>query len=196
MRKLLNVGGGSREIPLPAEYAGWQRILLDIDARAEPDVLCDARELQGQAAAQYDAVYCSHNLEHYYAHDVGRVLAGFHHVLREDGFAHIVVPDLGEVMKAAVEKGLDVHDTLYQSPAGPITVHDVIYGWGVEIEQSGKDFYAHKTGFTAKSLSSVLMLAGFSPPYLRTGNLEIQALAFKGNPAAYALELFGLPVRK
>ncbi|HET9736059.1 MAG TPA: hypothetical protein VFP62_12375, partial [Burkholderiales bacterium] len=68
MRKLLNVGGNTKDIPLPENYRGWENVLLDIDARGNPDVLCDARELTKLAGATYDAVYCSHNLEHYYRH--------------------------------------------------------------------------------------------------------------------------------
>src|SRR6266446_7887238 len=45
------------------------------------------------AASQFDAVYCSHNLEHYYRHDGATVLRGFLHVLKPDGFAEIKVPD-------------------------------------------------------------------------------------------------------
>ena len=37
------------------------------------------------AAAEYDSVYCSHNLEHYHRHEVPRVLAGFRHVLKAGG---------------------------------------------------------------------------------------------------------------
>jgi SAM-dependent methyltransferase len=194
VRKVLNVGGGNKDIPLPTQYQGWQRVLLDIDPRGLPDVLCDARKLDALPAAQYDAVYCSHNLEHYYPHDVPRVLAGFRHVLKPDGFAHIIVPDIAAVMSTAVEKRLDIGDVLYRSPAGPITVHDVIYGYGVEIESSGDDFYAHKTGFTEKSLSSALTAAGFGAVFVVAGNLELQSLAFKQDPPAYAAKLFGLPV--
>ncbi|MDD1616033.1 MAG: type 11 methyltransferase [Methylococcaceae bacterium NSP1-2] len=86
MKKVLNVGGNSKLIPLPPEYEGWDHVLLDIDPKVYPDVLCDARELMGLAGAQYDSVYCSHNLEHYYHHDVKKVLAGFSHVLKADGF--------------------------------------------------------------------------------------------------------------
>lgn len=110
-------------------------------------------------AAQFDAVYCSHNLEHYYRHDVPRVLAGFRHVLNADGFAEIHVPDLADLMQTVVRRGLDVDDLLYQSPAGPITVRDVLYGLGTEIERSGNDFWAHKTGFTKKSLTALLVHA-------------------------------------
>jgi hypothetical protein len=193
MRKVLNVGGSSKDIPLPENYRGWDNVLLDIDPRGKPDVLCDARALATQPASTYDAVYCSHNLEHYYRHDVPKVLAGFHHVLKDQGFAHIRVPDMGEVMRQVVQKSMDIDDVLYQSPAGPITVRDVFYGYGVDIERSGNDFMAHKTGFTQKSLVRMLGGCGFPFVYSMTGDLEVVALAFKQKPDEYARSLFGLP---
>ena len=162
MRQVLNVGGNNRDIKLPSIYDGWSVVLLDIDPRGSPDVVCDARELSTLPSSQYDAVYCSHNLEHYYRHDVAKVLAGFLHVMKDDAFAHIRVPDMAELMRVVHEKNLDIDDYFYQSPAGPITVRDVIYGYGAEIESSGNDFFAHKTGFTEKSLLAALQRAGFS----------------------------------
>jgi hypothetical protein len=194
MKRVLNVGGNSKEIPLPPQYAGFEHLLLDIDPRGSPDIVCDARELMSLDAGQFDAVYCSHNLEHYYRHDVQKVLAGFLHVLKDNGFAHIRVPDIQEVMRISVERKLDLDDVLYQSPAGPIAVVDVLYGYGVEIERSGQDFFGHKTGFTRKSLEKALAMAGFSRTYTAaTGNLEVAALAFKGAPDEYARALFDLP---
>lgn len=193
MRKVLNVGGNSKDIPLPANYQGWENVLLDIDPRGKPDVVCDARELTSLEGGVYDAVYCSHNLEHYYRHDVPKVLAGFRHVLKDEGFTHIRVPDMGEVMRQAVQKSLDIDDVLYQSPAGPITVRDVFYGFGVEIERSGNDFFAHKTGFTQKSLVGMLGRCGFPFVYSMTGNLEVMAIAFKQKPNEFARAMFGLP---
>lgn len=193
MKKVLNVGGNDRNIKLPALYDGWANVLLDIDPRGKPDVLCDARELTRLPAAVYDAVYCSHNLEHYFRHDVTKVLAGFLHVMKPDAFAHIRVPDLGELMQVVAEKKLDIDDVLYTSPAGPIAVRDVIYGYGVEIERSGHDYYAHKTGFTRKSLIAVLGQAGFTHVYTATGNLEIAAFAFKAEPGAETAKRLNLP---
>ena len=95
----------------------------------------------GRQPDKHGSVYCSHNLEHYYRHDGVKVLTGFIHVLKADGFAYIRVPDLGELMRTVVEKSLDIDDILYQSQAGPITVRDVVYGYGVEIERSKHDFY-------------------------------------------------------
>jgi hypothetical protein len=193
VKRLLNVGGGNRGIPLPPVYQGWEHILLDIDPKGGPDLVCDARELTALPPGQYDAVYCSHNLEHYYRHDVPRVLAGFHHVLKEDGFAEIRVPDLADLMQTVVRRGLDVDDLLYQSPAGPITVRDVLYGLGVEIERSGNDFWAHKTGFTKKSLTAMLVRCGFPIVYNGTGNFEVAAFAFKGPPTEEIRLLLNLP---
>lgn len=193
MKKVLNVGGNNKAIPLPPQYAGFEQLLLDIDPKAQPDILCDARNLASLPGAQFDAVYCSHNLEHYHRHQVPVVLNGFLHVLKDGGFAHLRVPDLQEVMRSAIERGLDLEDVLYQSPAGPITVLDVLYGYGVEIERSGQDFFAHKTGFTVKSLPRILQSAGFATVYAGTGNLEVTALAFKGTPDPAGLSLFNLP---
>lgn len=192
MKKILNVGGNNKAIPLPPEYTEFDHILLDIDPRGAPDIVCDARKLATLAPAQFDAVYCSHNLEHYYRHDVPLVLSGFLHVLKEGGVAHIRVPDMHEVMKIALAQDMDIDDILYQSPAGPIMVLDVIYGHTEEIEQSGQDFYAHKTGFTQKSLSNALRKAGFSTIYTVQGNYEITALAFKGEPNETICKLFGI----
>lgn len=192
-RKLLNVGGNNKAIPIPAFYEGWQHDLLDIDPAGKPDIVCDARALSNLPRAEYDSVYCSHNMEHYYRHDAHKVLSGFLHVLREDGFAYIRVPDMEELMKVAVGKNLDIDDFLYDSPAGPITVRDVIYGYGREIETSGNDFYAHKTGFTKKSLTAILKEAGFAHVFTQVGNLEVTAVAFKDAPGDAAVALLNLP---
>ena len=193
MRKVLNVGGNSREIPLPPQYEGWQKILLDIDPKVKPDVLCDARKLKKLPAGMYDGVYCSHNLEHYYRHDVPKVLAGFSHVLKDGGFAHIIVPDMGEVMRTVVQRGSDIDDMLFESPLGPVTVLDVMYGYGVEIEKSGDDFFAHKTGFTQKSLPAMLRRCGFPFVYSGGANMEVVAFAFKLKPDEFARKLIGIP---
>jgi SAM-dependent methyltransferase len=193
LKRVLNVGGNNKTIPLPPHFAGFEHLLLDIDPVGSPDIVCDARKLTTLGAGKFDAVYCSHNLEHYYRHDVRAVLAGFLHVLKDGGFVHIRVPDMHELMRMTIEQGYDIDDVLYESPAGSIRVVDVIYGYSVEIEQSGKDFFAHKTGFTRRSLLEALQRAGFSESHGVAGNLEINALAFKGVPDAATRALVGLP---
>jgi ubiquinone/menaquinone biosynthesis C-methylase UbiE len=192
-KKVLNVGGNNKAIPLPPQYAKYEHLLLDIDPSGSPDIVCDARELTALEGGQFDAIYCSHNLEHYYRHEVPIVLAGFLHVLKDGGFAQIRVPDISEVMRITIDRGLDIDDVLYQSAAGPIMVLDVLYGHAVQIERSGQDFYAHKTGFTQKSLVTALSKAGFSKVYSMIGNLEINAIVFKGVPDKLTCAHFNLP---
>ncbi len=182
--RVLNVGGGSKSIPIPGHYEGWNHLLLDMDPGGNPDIVCDARRLVELDGGQFDAIYCSHNLEHYFRHDGRKVLEGFRHVLKPDGFAEIRVPDIRCVMRHCVEKNLDVADTLYVSQAGPVLVHDVLYGFGQQIENSGADFYAHKAGFSAASLGSFLQEAGFVSVRTaeRAEQFEVVALAFMREP--------------
>lgn len=193
MKRVLNVGGNSKETPIPQHYAGFEHVLLDIAQRGSTDIVCDARKLASLEASQFDAVYCSHNLEHYYRHDVPKVLSGIFHILKFGGFAQIKVPDIAEVMRVTMQRNLDIDDVLYQSPAGPIMVIDVLYGYSVEIERSEQDFYAHKTGFTQKSLLDALTRSGFKELYSKAGNLEVDVLAFKGSPDKNTLLLLNLP---
>lgn len=194
--KVLNVGGGSKATPIPEYFSGWKHDLLDIDARGNPDLVCDARELVSMAPGQYDAIYCSHNLEHYYRHDGCKVLQGFVHILKDEGFAEIRVPDIALVIAAVQERHLDLDDVLYESAVGPITAHDVIYGLQSEIVDSGQDFYAHKTGFTPKSLMKFLSDSGFRHIFLAEGvQLAVHALAFKTEPTEWQRSLLELPPR-
>ena len=194
VRNVLNVGGGSKLIAIPPHYAGWNQLMLDIDANAKPDVLADARELERLEPALFDAVYCSHNLEHYYVHDVPKVLAGFAHVLKPEGFAEIRVPDVAAVAREMTERGRDMEDVLYTSPAGPITVRDVLYGLGRAIQKTGVDFYAHKTGFTRRSLGDALRRAGFGTVYRLEplAAFELRAVALRSAPGGSFGSLLGL----
>ncbi len=193
-RSVLNVGGGSKAIAIPAHYTGWRHLMLDIDANAKPDLLLDARNLQQLEPSLFDAVYCSHNLEHYYAHDVPKVLAGFAHVLKPHGFAEIRVPDIGAVARQMVEHGRDMDDLLYTSPAGPVTVRDVLYGFSRAIEKTKVDFYAHKTGFTRRSLADALLRAGFTHLYAAEplAAFELRAIALRAAPGEQVRTLLGL----
>lgn len=192
--RVLNVGGGSKKIVLPPHYDGWEHHLLDIDPAGQPDFTCDAREMASLPAASYDAIWCSHNLEHYWRHDLPRVLAGFTHVLKEHGYAEIRVPDMRAVFEEMLKKGMDIDDVLYESSVGPITINDVIYGYGAQIEKSGLDFYAHKNGFTPNTLGEALKKAGFNGIFIGAGagTFELVALAFLNGPTDEQASRFGI----
>lgn len=184
MKRFLDVGGGKTpNIPqylMDAEV--WEHVVLDIDPDTKPDICADARELTALAPSQFEAVYCSHNLEHYFNHEVPKVLAGFLHVLKPGGFAEIRVFDIEAVMKHAVEKKLDIGDEIYKVGKLPVTVRDLLYGWEKENAEAGHDFYAHKTGYSRKSLTGLLNAAGFPIVSTTTGDFEIRALAFRTMP--------------
>lgn len=183
-KKVLNVGGNSKAIAIPNYYDGWTHHLLDIDPTGNPDVLCDARTLVDLPGNAYDSVYCSHNLEHYYSHDVAKVLTGFHHILKNDGFVDIRVPDMKAVINHMVANDMDIDDVLYKSVGGEsIAIKDVIYGWGRQIEESGEDFFSHKTGFSEKSLTTVLRRCGFTTVYVLLTGFDLQVLGFKQQPS-------------
>ena len=187
------MGGGSKAIPIPGHYAGWDHVLLDVDARQNPDVVGDARDLARLPAGLYDAVYCSHNLEHYFRHDVPRVLQGFAHVLLPRGFAELRVPDVLAVFAAVSQNNLELDDALYESDSGPVSANDVIYGFGKQIAASNNDFYAHKNAFTKRSLSEGLRDAGFPWVFVGAGPFEIRALAFRQTPTDEQKALLKLP---
>ena len=192
--RVLNVGGNDRHIAIPTHYEGWEHLILDIDPAVKPDICADARTMTTLEPGQFDAIYCSHNLEHYFAHDVKLVLAGFQHVLKADGFVEIKVPDIAALMNIVATRNLDVEDVLYASQAGPVKVRDVLYGYGPEIERSGHDFFAHKTGFSRASLTRALHAAGFKMVIAGATRqmVELRALGFRTDPTPAQKTLLGL----
>lgn len=191
-KTVLNVGGNNKKIPIPSYYAGWQHVLLDIDPIGMPDVVADARNLFHLPRASYDAIYCSHNLEHYLHHHASRVLTGFWHLVKDNGFVEIRVPDLIEVMERVVRGGLDLDGTLYRLADGQrVLVHDVLYGFGVQMEASGEEFYAHRCGFSESSLCRFMFEHGFPWVLSCRANLEVRVVAFKTRPTEKVLTSLG-----
>jgi SAM-dependent methyltransferase len=68
----------------------------------------------------YDAIYCSHALEHLFPWQTPLALSEFLRVLKPGGIAMIFVPDLEDVKPT--------NDILYESAGGPIAGLDMIYG--------------------------------------------------------------------
>ena len=194
MPTLLDVGCGPAGVLIPSHYQGWTRVRLDIDPACKPDIVLDARSLHTLPARTYDAVLCGDNIEHFFRHDGMLVAKGILHVLKADGVAEFVTPDLEGVMRAMIDRKLDLDDVLYQSPVGPIEVHDVLYGYQREIRASGHDFYAHRTGFTRKSMLNFLKAAGFGQICVgNRGEFTLVALAFVSRATPEQMKLFGLP---
>jgi SAM-dependent methyltransferase len=192
MQRVLNVGGNSKSIEIPAHYRGWQHDLLDIDPAGNPDIVADARELDRLPGGTYDAVYCSHNLEHYYLPEARKVLRGFDHVLRDDGFVELHVPDIEQLIRFAADKRLGLDDVAYHAGKNPITVRDMIYGHQPHIER-GNTSWAHHNAWTVKSLARAL--SGTRLEYMihfSRRPLELSAYVFKQPPSLRQRELLEL----
>lgn len=184
-KTVLNVGGGAGEIEISSYFDTYRKLRLDINPKVSPDICMDARTLDKLSPNQVDAIYCSHNLEHYYAHEVPKVLKGFDHILRPEGFIELRVPDMEGLIKHLAKNDQCLEDTLYTTNKGlVITALDVFYGYGRDIERTGEDFMAHKTGFTKKTLKRHLNAAGFNIVVFRPGRIfEIFVHAFRAKPS-------------
>jgi SAM-dependent methyltransferase len=175
----LNAGSGKTgKLRLPPIFRSWRQIRVDIDPDAEPDLLASVTDLSAIPDAVVDAVWCAHCVEHLFAHEVPLALAEFRRVLRDDGFACIIVPDLQEISSWIANDRL--HETIYESSAGPVTAHDMVWGYGPAIER-GAARMAHRCGFTPTLFLQRLQQAGFAEIVLRRRKpqLELAGLALR-----------------
>lgn len=193
-RNVLNVGGANKRGDLPPHFANMNHHLLDILPGPDVDLCADARLLTEQPAGQYDAIYCSHNLEHYYEHEIPQVLAGFKHMLQPEGFVQIVVPNLQQAMGHMAVRMAEPDAVLYLSAAGPVRYLDLIFGHAPQIALKGEPF-AHKFGFSPKLLKKVLKQAGFEwrKVIAMTELMEIHAFAsLSSTPAGWVRDCLQL----
>lgn len=169
VKRVLNAGSGPHELDrLHAAFrnSDWTEVRYDIDKLVKPDLVGSIVDLGAIGDATFDAIWCSHNLEHLRTHDVPTALAEFRRVLKSDGFALMCTPDLETIAELIVDGRLE--DVAYYSPAGPITALDMLYGLSVSIER-GNLFMSHHTGFTTDRLGRLLIDSGFSEVLVKRG---------------------------
>jgi hypothetical protein len=177
-RLLVNAGCGPRDGGrLPAMFETWRQLRVDVDPAVAPDVVADITDLSAIPSGSADAVWSAHCLEHLYVHQVGQALGEFHRVLKNDGFACIIVPDLQTIASYIVSDQLD--QVIYESPAGPVTAHDVLFGFGALVAR-GHVSMAHRCGFTPSAMLQHLRKSRFAEMVLRRRpSLELAAIALK-----------------
>jgi len=185
-RKLLvNLGSGPKtQSRLPAMFADWREFRVDVDPGAVPDLVADITDLSAIKSGTVDAVWSAHCIVHLYLHQVGKALTEVHRILADDGFLCLIVPDLQAIASYLVNDRL--LDIIYQSPAGPVTAHDVIFGFGGALARGHMNM-AHHCGFTAGVMLEKLKEVQFAEIVLRRrSNLELAALACKRASAGAA----------
>jgi SAM-dependent methyltransferase len=162
---------------LPALFDGWEQIRVDVDPRVAPDLVASVTDLSAIPSASADAVWSAHCIEHLFAHEVRVAIAEFRRVLRSDGFACIIVPDLQAIAEWIATDSL--HETIYESSAGPVTAHDMLWGFGPAIER-GDTAMAHRCGFTPSVFLQRLREGGFAEIVLRRrASLELAGLCLR-----------------
>ena len=180
MQTFLHVGCGPKrkEQTTPGfNSPDWKEIRLDIDPAVKPDIIGTMTDMSDVAPGSMDAVYSSHNIEHLYAHEVPQALSEFRRVLTADGFAVITCPDLQSVAALVADDKLT--EPAYVSPAGPISPHDTLYGFGRAMA-AGNLYMAHRCGFTRRSLLQTLRENGFNAAIMqRPQHFDLWAIASK-----------------
>lgn len=152
--------------PLPDWLEGFTETRLDIDPSVNPDIVASMLDL-GEIGP-YDAVLCRHALEHLYEHEVPTAISEFHRVLKPGGHLILFVPDLQDVQAT--------EEVLLESPSGPISGLDLIYGFRPAIKDN--PYMQHKTGFVQETLQKAL--SGFSKVDVkRIGNYDLMGAAVK-----------------
>lgn len=147
-KDVLHVGcGGS---PFPTWLVeGANETRLDIDCIYSPDIIADMRDFVTEQ--RFDAIYCSHALEHLYDHEVVPTLKNFLNHLKDGGFSIVVVPNLSGITAT--------DEVVYESPSGPVTGRDMIYGRLSPMEKM--PYMAHHTGFVEDTLKKKFEEAGY-----------------------------------
>lgn len=161
MKKLLHVGCGQKKIESTTagfNNGDWTEIRFDIDPNAQPDITGTMTDMVNVQSNSIDGLYSSHNIEHLYPHDVPVALKEFYRVLSPNGFVVITCPDLQSVAELVADDKLT--EPAYNSPSGPISPLDIIYGHRASLV-SGNLYMAHRCGFTQKVLAATLQAAGF-----------------------------------
>lgn len=176
-RLVMNAGCGPRDgSRLPAFFDTWRQLRVDVNPAVAPDLVASITDLSAIETASIDAIWSAHCVEHLYGHEVDAAFAEFHRVLAGDGFVCIIVPDLQSLVGYIGEDRL--LDTIYTSPAGPVTAHDMLYGLGTALAQ-GNAAMAHRCGFTPTVLMQRLHLFDEVVIRRRAAALELAAVARK-----------------
>ena len=161
MKKVLHVGCGGKTIASMGRGFNdgtWEEVRFDINERVRPDIIGTIVDMESVPDDSMDAIWSSHNIEHVFYHEVSHVLGEFRRILKDDGFCVVTCPDMENVC-ARVAAG-SLTGVLYQSPAGPVTALDIMYGHIASVAR-GDVYMAHKTGFDLKLLGAKLKQAGF-----------------------------------
>lgn len=186
MKLLLHAGCGPAINKPPSDFQAYKEIRLDADRNVQPDIVASIVAMPMIKDGGFDAIFCSHTLEHLYSFEVALALREFARVLVRGGLLRIHVPDLQSIGGKLALDELD--HVAYISPCGPIAPIDMIYGHQGAIG-AGNLFMAHKTGFTKGVMTRALERAGFGMVHVRRDSFEMEVNAQKCGPITIEADL-------
>jgi len=168
--RLLHVGSGNGKLSpsIVGLLPGYKEVRLDICKEYNPDIVANMTNMGD--IGEYDALVSCHSLEHLHPEDVDKALKEFLRVLTPGGVALIYVPDLEDVKPD--------DEVVYISEAGPITGHDMYFGYAPYVADN--PYMAHHSGFTEDRLMKVMSKIGFSKVVVqRAWYLQLLAVGVK-----------------
>src|SRR5947208_17143631 len=104
---------------------------VDIDPTSATNLLTDLTDLSALNRGSADVVWAAHCIEHLYLHEVTKALEEARRILADDGFLCVIVPDLQSIASYLDTDRLLA--TAYESPAGPVTAHDMMCGFSRDL---------------------------------------------------------------
>jgi len=171
---VLNLGAGSTSVHRQTLlFKDYKELTVDVKI-AEPDIVDDIVTLNNIPDETVDAFWACHVVEHVYYHKLPKMFNSMVRVLKKDGFGIIRVPDIGSIAHMIED---DLFTPVYDSSVGPICPIDILYSSRVLVEKYGEPM-AHKTGFTLKSMNSILQDLNIKA-FTNKVNGEIVAILFK-----------------
>ena len=191
MKTLLNVGAGQRESSATILSAfrtqDWKEVRLDIDSSIEPDILASMLDMSVVADESVDAIYVSHSIECLYPNELAVAFKEFLRILKPQGFAVFVCPDLQAAAQMISED--KILDAAYSAPIGAVTPFDMIYSHRLLTDRN-KPYMARHCGFTLNMLLATLKENGFPSFAGIRSNFNLWVIAMKNlipNDALMAL---------
>jgi len=162
-RSVLVAGSGLDSAPQWRD-SGYAVVRLDINPAAAPDIVASMTDVG--PIGPFDAVYCSHALEHLYPHEVPKALSEFYRVLKPGGVCIVLVPDLEGV--PATEDVL---------PGASLSGLHLYYGDARLIPEQPS--MAHHSGFVARTLGKAMEAAGFTVETRRMSYYNLMGMGVK-----------------
>lgn len=166
--RVLHAGCGGNAFPaLLSQDEPIEETRLDIDESVNPDIVASLDALGD--IGPFEAVYCSHALEHLDCHAAQRALGEFHRVLEPGGLAIVLVPDLEGIKPT--------NEVVYSVNGQDITGLDMIYGH--RDRTPGNPYMRHQCGFVAETLEDAMKAAGFAWVVVKSAQWSLYAIGIK-----------------